>query len=288
MMSDKELIDTTKIWRYISFEKLLDMLSSKALYIPTATAFSTDPNEGRVPEEYFQALKNWISLEEVKKYTNSDAEAKEHIEEVMSAHREAVSAARNVFYVSCWTLHEKLNMNMWKTFAGDQGGVAFESSIGNVLNSIEEYANENDLMVDHGKTAYRRETIHKEMCLENFLDATLPFYYLPSDFSMENEYRILVYSYEHLSNEFFHHWGKQVHPTLIDPKSTNYKRRIGGSNYHNAIHVPFDYATNVIKTVIRPNKNRLSWQNRIEKVLQRNGYSEDEKDSILSGFDWLT
>ena len=56
VQASKQLSGTTRLWRYLSLDKLVDLLSTSELFFtPLATLAKTDPFEGNLPSVAFDA-----------------------------------------------------------------------------------------------------------------------------------------------------------------------------------------------------------------------------------------
>ncbi len=114
--------DDTIVWRFMSVEKLLGLLSSQSIYFPRADKFD-DPYEGIIPSGSENAIK-----EELPDY----------------AARALIAVSNNnkyLFYVSCW--HENISESaaMWNLYASKNSGIAIKTTIGSIKAAIKDSKN---------------------------------------------------------------------------------------------------------------------------------------------------
>lgn len=95
-----------KIWRYLSFSKLIDLLHRSALFFTVADRLE-DKHEGTLP---------WANLRAWDPTLAADFD-----------HIRATTA------VNCWHLGEQESAAMWRIYAGSGEGVAVQSTVGRLV-----------------------------------------------------------------------------------------------------------------------------------------------------------
>lgn len=116
--------DETIVWRYMSIEKLLDLVTSQQITLASLDKFA-DPWEGHLPEADIQALTKSLS-ERISSFLS---------ERVFDTLRHGRSGRKKTMYVNCWHRSEVESAALWSIYAGESG-VAIKSSIGSLKKSI--------------------------------------------------------------------------------------------------------------------------------------------------------
>jgi len=97
------------IWRYIDFTKFVDLLLSNQLFFARSDNFK-DPFEGIFKLKDYDTSKNMFSdQQETKKY----------------------------YFLNCWHINENQSDAMWKIFLDTKNGIAIKSTIGKLIESLE-------------------------------------------------------------------------------------------------------------------------------------------------------
>jgi hypothetical protein len=96
--------DTQALWRYVTFERLLDLLTSKELYFTHVLAFS-DGLEGSLTNRNRDNLLAWFKTQ----IKVGEASAQELVRRYEEAQED--------FYVSCWHMNDFESYLMWKAYA---------------------------------------------------------------------------------------------------------------------------------------------------------------------------
>lgn len=123
--SVKDFNSDTKIYRYIDFDSFLQILDGK-FYVSTKKQFSDCYDAGKeIPIK--DISKNFLMVcgekqTNLKQYTISEL-------------REAFKNSQN-YLASCWTL-SKDNILMWQAYTHGNCGICIESTIGNVIASLD-------------------------------------------------------------------------------------------------------------------------------------------------------
>ena len=96
--------DAQALWRYVAFERLLDLLTSKELYFTSVLAFS-DGLEGSLTNRTRDNLLAWFK----KQFKVDEASAQQLVK--------SYEKAQEDFYVSCWHMNDFESYLMWKAYA---------------------------------------------------------------------------------------------------------------------------------------------------------------------------
>jgi hypothetical protein len=154
--ASKKLPGSTKLWRYISLDKLVDLLSTSELFFtPLSTFAGVDPFEGYVPSVAFDAHASVFR----KAVDNSEALHRQMIEHreksgipLTSPEREKIRALQDDlrssprrFYdaimkaitVNYWHESETESEAMWRLYAESGKAVAIETTLDDLRESIQ-------------------------------------------------------------------------------------------------------------------------------------------------------
>jgi hypothetical protein len=154
--ASKQLAGTTKLWRYISLDKLIDLLSTSELFFtPLATFAKTDPFEGYLPSVAFDTH---VSLfrKYVKDLELSHQQVAEHrskqgyplthaeretlqasLEDLRTSLRRILPAIAKTTVVNCWHASESESEAMWRLYAENGKAVAIETTLDALKESIQ-------------------------------------------------------------------------------------------------------------------------------------------------------
>jgi hypothetical protein len=170
--------DDTKIWRYMDFIKLLDILYRSKIFFPRADQLG-DPYEGSYPKlnvDYRNANTTAFLLPESLRNMNTQ----DRIRALSNFHR----SWRNFFGISCWCMSEDESAALWHMYCGNSGGVAIQSTIRRLKESLKE----EQLDIYIGKITYinyLKEKIPEE-------NKMYPFVYKRKSFEHERELRAVI------------------------------------------------------------------------------------------------
>jgi hypothetical protein len=154
----KSLDREMSLWRYMSIDKFIDLLSNQKLFLtPLAYYQSSDPFEGFVPKVAFEAtMKIFIDqiekaeaagveiekllLERVSSPTTEQLEAIEKMKAMSTAHRESLIPLNNKISkstcVHCWYHSESESEAMWKLYSDSGKGIAIKTSVAALVDSL--------------------------------------------------------------------------------------------------------------------------------------------------------
>ncbi len=173
--------DEQKIWRYMDFIKFADIIDRRKLYFPAADRLG-DPFEGSLPKayvDYFNANLDNIFTPGIWELINR--------EQAPKGFSHARRTARKFVAISCWNMQEEESAALWKIYCGNSGGIAIQTTIGNLKRSI---ANEKrDVYIGKVKYIDYFSEPPSELTGDFFLK---PFLYKGKSFKFENEVRAVT------------------------------------------------------------------------------------------------
>ncbi len=132
----------TKVWRYMSFERLTQLIKSSSLYfcridklgdqmediIPKVTVswWENQISSGRYPNQTINSLHKYIN------YLQKDI--------------------RRISIVNCWQISDYESSTMWSAYGKNNKGVAIQSTVGGLINCF----NNSSEVIRIGKVKYYR------------------------------------------------------------------------------------------------------------------------------------
>lgn len=157
VQASKQLSGTTRLWRYLSLDKLVDLLSTSELFFtPLETFARSDPFEGYLPTVAFDAhasiFRKYVSdLQLVhqqlaehrqnKGYPLTDSERatlQTSVEDMRSSLRRLLPAIAKTTAVNCWHASESESEAMWRLYAENGKAVAVETTLDALKRAIQE------------------------------------------------------------------------------------------------------------------------------------------------------
>lgn len=157
VQASKQLSGTTRLWRYLSLDKLVDLLSTSELFLtPLETFARSDPFEGYLPTVAFDAhasiFRKYVSdLQLVhqqlaehrqnKGYPLTDSERatlETSVEDMRSSLRRLLPAIAKTTAVNCWHASESESEAMWRLYAENGKAVAVETTLDALKRAIQE------------------------------------------------------------------------------------------------------------------------------------------------------
>jgi hypothetical protein len=172
----EKLENSNKVWRYLNFHKLEDLIKTKALYFNRLDRFD-DVLEGISPSSCEDSI--------IHSETNKTAEEKAENVKLM---KERFEFARKSTFTSCWHINEKQNDRMWAEYANERSSVAIETTYRDLLGAKEDI----QLPVHIERIRYFDEPyVNQESYWFPFLfKRKVPF-------EWENELRLSIYGYNY-------------------------------------------------------------------------------------------
>ena len=165
----KTLNRSEVLWKYMDLWKFEKMLKTSSLYFRRADQLS-DPFEGR------------LSVVEPHQFSRSDRA----VYGAWGVDRDPAEAAlghnqfRSCGFLSCWHRNSQENPRMWRAYTGSSDSVAIKTSV----NAIDRFVP--NLISKSPVLYHERETSRSEV----FGWITV-FFYKPSEYTFEREYRLL-------------------------------------------------------------------------------------------------
>jgi len=187
----------TKIWRYMNFTKFVSMLEHEALYFSRLDVFAEkDPYEGLytnanvrlydieytdVPEEIWRAK----GIEDEKTWNM--------IRGVQASSRDFHRMQREMSFANSWNLSEAESAAMWPLYVDGTEGIAVQSTVGRLINSIKDYEEFNVFIGEVQYLDYNAEMIPEGQSL-------FPLMSKRKSFEHERELRALIWTLQHGKN----------------------------------------------------------------------------------------
>ncbi|WP_052487891.1 hypothetical protein [Gordoniibacillus kamchatkensis] len=112
-----------KIWRYMTFSKFINMLTTSSLFFARADTFN-DQLEGTVNQPTRQRL--------IEEFNGFGALGNVHLDEWDNM----VKGMRKDTYLSCWHLNEVESNIMWATYTKGDFGIAIQSEFSELTKPI--------------------------------------------------------------------------------------------------------------------------------------------------------
>lgn len=119
IVSEEPVPDDTPIWRYFTFERFVDILETHSLWFSRPFKFD-DRWEGLFPPSY---------IRRTRQYANANGIP---FEEFDRDFRKRVLRHRYAHFVNCWHMSNHESDAMWKLYAQAKGGIAIQSTVGDV------------------------------------------------------------------------------------------------------------------------------------------------------------
>ena len=154
----------TIVWKYLDLSKFLDLLMSEKLFMSRSDKFE-DQYEGTFSEPTF---------EEIKKLSIDNPDFLNYYK----THREKVA-------ISSWHINEYESFAMWQIFTQNSEGLAIQSTIGRLQESLVSETNFNQYIGEVNYIDYKKEHIP-------FDDMFFPFLFKRKSFQYEGEVRIIT------------------------------------------------------------------------------------------------
>ncbi|TDE27727.1 MULTISPECIES: DUF2971 domain-containing protein [Flavobacterium] len=153
----------TVVWKYLDLSKFLDLLLSQKLFMSRSDKFE-DQYEGTFSEPTFEEIKK-LSID------NPD------FLNFYKTHREKVA-------ISSWHINEYESFAMWQIFTQNSEGLAIQSTIGRLQESLGPETNFYQYIGEVNYIDYKKEHIP-------FDDMFFPFLFKRKSFQYEREVRII-------------------------------------------------------------------------------------------------
>lgn len=158
--------DRTTLWRYMSFEKFINILATESLFFSRADEYD-DRSEGHIPEAMMRY------------YGSADIRINPSLREYIMC--------------NCWHHGEEESMEMWDKYHIRNSGVAIKTTMENLKNCLPDTPN-----IFIGKVDYDVESIEnqnqievpEDLSIENLLHYL--YFYKRKSFEYEQEVRAII------------------------------------------------------------------------------------------------
>jgi hypothetical protein len=190
----KQIPAYSRIWRFLTLEKLVWLLCSKSVYFCQIKRFS-DTDEGKIPP-FFGGMLEGSDL------YNKNKEIED-----------APNFWRSYCGASCWHINDSLSQDMWDKYTEGIGGrgAAVQTTVGNLqkcIGDMTEYG-----QVEYGAVNYTGKLPSPPPGDPNGMGLDVVMFHKMPDFSWENEYRAILYAvsdHPRSMNMMNHHGGLNV------------------------------------------------------------------------------
>ncbi len=170
----------TSIWRYMSIDKLLSLLTSSSLWFSSCDYFE-DGWEGHFsPPTYETFLKSFKGLDD-------------KIQALWKSQKDRNQEVRNCLYINCWHINEEESAALWQIYSCYGKSVAIKTTIHRLRDALEE----TELSIQGGRVRYADYTTEPMPVLHNLF---LPFLRKRRSFSFENEFRLIYWNSSQMLN----------------------------------------------------------------------------------------
>lgn len=166
-----------KVWRYMSFTKLIDLLSNQRLYLNRADSFK-DNWEGMISQATFNNRTNNLILRSYQDETQRESIIKRN------------NFVRNWTYINCWHMNESESAAMWDLYSDSKDSIAIETTYKNLTMNLP-----SNTFIGCVEYINYAET---QMPIENQFTT---FLYKRKSFSHENEIRIVMQDERRIVNQ---------------------------------------------------------------------------------------
>ncbi|QDV24376.1 hypothetical protein [Aureliella helgolandensis] len=165
----------TSIWRYMTIDKFLHLLTSSSLWFSRCDYFE-DGWEGRYSKATFQTfLKSFKGPEE-------------KIHDLWTSYQNRINELRNCLYISCWHISEEESAALWQIHSAYGKSVAIKSTLHRLRDAVADV----DPPIYYGRVKYL-DYDTETMPMQNLFT---PFMRKRRCFVFENELRMLHWNPE--------------------------------------------------------------------------------------------
>jgi hypothetical protein len=121
---DTEIQSDTLLWRYLSFDKFMDMIAMRRLYFRRADKLE-DPFECNFPPELYSIPVSGKSSDQAMEFHKS-----------LHGY---VTEKRSEVYLNCWHTSEYESDAMWKLYGGREHSIAIASRVSSFTGQLSDY-----------------------------------------------------------------------------------------------------------------------------------------------------
>ena len=119
VVSEESVPDGTVIWRYLKFERFVEILDTHSLWFSRPFRFE-DQWEGLFPPSYVRRTRQYADANGIP------------FEEFDRDFRRRLLRYRYAHFVNCWHMSDHESDAMWKLYALARTGIAIRSTVGGV------------------------------------------------------------------------------------------------------------------------------------------------------------
>jgi len=123
VVSEEKVADETIIWRYMPFERFVNILETHQIWFSRPFKFD-DRWEGLFPPSYVRRTRQYAAEHGVP-YEEFDLDFRRRLQRHRYAH-----------FVNCWHMGEHESDGMWRLYARDQKAIAISSTVGDATECI--------------------------------------------------------------------------------------------------------------------------------------------------------
>jgi len=261
------------IWRYMSFTKLIALLTDNALYFARADKLAAmDAFEGRYTHVNAAILNaNWDMAPPefwAEKNIHSEDELKRFIEIQKMSFGNTASLMREINFINCWHMGEDESDAMWKLYSATQDGVCIQSTFRAFADSFTD--TEDPVYI--GKVQYLDYT--KDAIDEGMVFA--PFLSKRRAFRHEQELRAIIWRMKDTGHAYFHRDGSPA--TAEDYQNAQfinkYPDRYG-------LKVPVDVSRLISVVYVSPGSAKW-FKDLVQLLINKLGYEFEIRESNLA------
>ena len=193
--------DKDSLWKYMSFEKFVSLLSTKTLFFTRSDKFD-DPFEGFTPpsvRSIYQYATNRLEKDDLKMSAKSQGTTLKLLENW-----------RKYVMCSCWHHSDEESMAMWEKYHMHNGGIAIKTTVEDFKNC---WLGSNDVFI--GKIEYINH--YKYPVPQNLSEMSMIYtwyFHKRKAFEYEQEFRAIVDAHPFIK-DFFEAHGNSVNPHII-------------------------------------------------------------------------
>ena len=169
----------TIIWRYLDFSKFISLLEEQIIHFTRLDNFY-DRYEGLYPPSDYEKFNN------KQPFSTLDKKLVTQLTDI---------SVRLGNYASCWHINDDENYGMWKSYVETNQGVAIQSTVGNLMDSL----NECELPIAFGNVEYvdinTLDIIeyYKRNISNGYSIMPVPSFFKRKSFSFEKEFRAVIF-----------------------------------------------------------------------------------------------
>lgn len=199
----------TKIWRYLSFDKFIDLLSTGELYFSSADKF--DDTWEMYPPSALLDERVWMeAFQENKHAIDNKVDLALLAIDAIGFFSHSYQNKDKEYSFSCWSAEPNESATLWSLFTDNKAAVAISTTPRKILESYKpkNHSLRQSLMIgcvqyiDYEGTVFPtfetdifyNNSAYQPVTLDNKNVLTLPFFYKRSAYAAEKEVRLAMFS----------------------------------------------------------------------------------------------